>query len=47
VPLLRSASIKRFHEGYHFISMVMEVHNALECDMDHFIKECVCFFHDR
>jgi hypothetical protein len=23
------------------------VHNALERDMDHFIKECACLFHDR
>jgi hypothetical protein len=27
--------------------MVMEVHCALKCDMDHFIKECVRLFHDR
>jgi hypothetical protein len=38
---------KRFHEGHHFILMAMEVHNTLECDMDHSIKECVCFFHSR
>ncbi len=35
------------HEGHHFIFMAMEVHNAPMCDMDHFIKECVRFFHDR
>jgi hypothetical protein len=38
---------KRFHEGHHFIPMAMEVHGALECDMDDFIKECAHFFHDR
>ncbi len=27
--------------------MAMEVHGALECDMDCFIKECACLFHDR
>jgi len=27
--------------------MAMEVHNALGRDMDHFIKECACLFHDR
>ncbi len=38
---------KRFNEGHHFISMAMEVHDALKCDMDLFIKECACFFYDR
>jgi len=38
---------KRFHEGHHFISMPMEVHNAPKHDMDCFIRECVHFFHDR
>jgi hypothetical protein len=30
------------HEGCHFIPMAMEVHNTPKCDMDCFIKECVC-----
>jgi hypothetical protein len=34
-------------EGHHFIPMAMEVHGALEHDMDHFINECAHFFHDR
>jgi hypothetical protein len=34
---------KRLHEGHHFIPMAMEVHNTPR----HFIKECVCLFHDR
>ncbi len=38
---------KGFHEGHHFISMAMEVHDTHEHDMDYFIKECVHFFHDR
>jgi len=38
---------KRFHEGHHFILMIMEVHSTPGRDMDHFIKECAPFFHDR
>jgi len=38
---------KRFHEGHHFIPMVMEVHGTPRCDMDCFIKVCARFFHDR
>jgi hypothetical protein len=35
------------HEGHHFISMSMEVHNTFKHDMDHFIKERARLFHDR
>jgi len=35
---------KKFHEEHHFIPMVMEVHNALGRDVDHFIRECAHFF---
>jgi hypothetical protein len=38
---------KRFHERDHFISMAMEVHCTLGCDMDHFMKKCACVFHDK
>jgi len=38
---------KRLHEKHHFICMAMEVHDALEYDMNCFIKECVCLFHDK
>jgi hypothetical protein len=38
---------RRFHEGHHFILMAMEVHRALEHDMNHFIKECECLFLDK
>jgi hypothetical protein len=37
----------RFHEMHHFILTAMEVHNALGCDMDRFIKECANLFHNR
>jgi hypothetical protein len=47
MPLLKFVNIKRFHDGHHFILMAMEVHRALGHDMDHFIKECAHFFHDR
>jgi hypothetical protein len=38
---------KGFHEGNHFIPMAMEVHNTFEHDIDHYIRECACLFHDR
>jgi hypothetical protein len=38
---------RRLREEHHFIPMAMEVHNAFECEMDCFIKECACLFHDR
>jgi hypothetical protein len=38
---------RRFHDRHHFIPMAMEVHNAFRHDMDHFIKECACLFHNR
>jgi len=38
---------RRLHEGHHFISMAMEMHTALGHDMDHFIRECACLFHDK
>jgi hypothetical protein len=38
---------RRLHEGHHFILIAMEVHDTPMCDMDHFIKECACLFHDK
>jgi hypothetical protein len=38
---------KRFHEIHHFISMVMEVHDVFEHDLDHFIRECARLFHNK
>ncbi len=45
--IVRICKYKRFHEGHHFILMVMEVHDTPERDMDHFIMEYVLLFHDR
>jgi hypothetical protein len=45
--IVKICKSKWFHEGHHFISMTMGVHDTRKCDMDHFIKECVCLFHDR
>jgi hypothetical protein len=36
-----------FHEGHHFIMMVMEVHGAPMHDMDRFIKDCAHLSYDR
>jgi hypothetical protein len=38
---------RKLHEGHHLILMAMEVHDAPRHDMDYFIKECACLFHDR
>jgi hypothetical protein len=38
---------KRLHKGHHLILMVMEVRGALGHDLDRFIRECACLFHDR
>jgi hypothetical protein len=46
-PLLKSKNIRGLYEGHHFILMAMEVHGTLRCDMNHFIRECACLFHDR
>jgi hypothetical protein len=37
---------RKFHEGHHFISMAMEVYGTFKHDMDLFIEECACLFHD-
>jgi hypothetical protein len=44
------AKIRKYrghHEGHHFIPMAMEVHGALERDMNCFIWECAHLFHNR
>jgi hypothetical protein len=43
IAIAKIHKYKRLHDGCHFISMVMEVHDTHGCDMDHFIKECACF----
>jgi len=45
--IVKIRKYRRFDEGFHFTPMAMEVHNALECDMKHFVRECACIFHDR
>ncbi len=45
--IVKISKYKGLHEGHHFISMAMEVHGALEYDMNRFIKECARLFHDR
>ncbi len=37
---------RKFHEKHHFILVAMEVYGTFGHDMDHFIKKCVCLFHD-
>ncbi len=38
---------KVLNERHHFISMAMQMHDALGHDMNHFIRECARLFHDR
>ncbi len=38
---------RRLHKRHHFIPMAMGVHDALECDMNLFIRECAHLFYDR
>ncbi len=38
---------RKFHEGHHFIPMAMKVHNTPRGDMDPFIRECACLFHEK
>jgi len=45
--ITKICTYRRLHEGHHFISMAMEVHGTLGRDMDHFIRECACLFHDK
>ncbi len=45
--IVKICNYKMLHEGHYFIPMAVEVHSAPERDMDCFIRECACFFHDR
>ncbi len=45
--IVKICKYKGLHEGHHFSSMAMEVHDALRRDMDCFIRECAYIFHDR
>jgi hypothetical protein len=40
--IVKICKYKWLHEGHHFFPMAIGVHGAPMCDMDHFIKECVC-----
>jgi hypothetical protein len=46
-PLLRSESIEGFMRGTIFILMALKVHDTFKHDMDCFIGDYACFFHDR
>jgi hypothetical protein len=45
--IIKIYKYKRLHKRHHFILMAMEMHSAPKHDMDHFIKECVCLFHNK
>jgi hypothetical protein len=45
--IVKIRKCRGLHEGQHFTSMAMEVHNTFKCDMDRFIKECAHLFHNR
>jgi hypothetical protein len=45
--IIKIHKYRRLHEGHHFIPMAIEVHNALGCNMDRFIKECAWLFYNR
>ncbi len=44
--IVKIRKYRRVHERQHLISLAMEVHNTFGCDMDRFIKECACLFHN-
>jgi hypothetical protein len=37
---------RRLHEGHHFIPLALKVDNTPMRDMDHFIREFACIFHN-
>jgi hypothetical protein len=45
--IVKIRKYKDIHEGHHFILMAMEMHDAPEHDMDHFISECARLFRDK
>jgi hypothetical protein len=45
--IVKICKYRGLHEGHHFIPMAMEVHGTPWCNMDHFIRECVCLFQSR
>jgi hypothetical protein len=45
--IIKICKYRKLHEGHHFISMAMEVHDVFKCDMKFLIRECDRLFHDR
>jgi hypothetical protein len=45
--IVKIHNYKGLHEGHHFIPLAMEAFDTLKCDMDRFIKECACLFHNK
>jgi hypothetical protein len=45
--IIKICKYRGLHEGHHFIPVAMKVHDAFGCDMYHFIRVCVCLFHNR
>jgi hypothetical protein len=45
--IVKIRKYRRLHEEHHFIPMAMDVHITPERDMDRFIRECACLFHNR
>ncbi len=45
--IIKIRKYKRFQKGHHFILMAMKMHDTFGCDMDCFIRECACLFHDK
>jgi hypothetical protein len=45
--IVKICKYRGFRERHPFISMVIEVHGTFGHDMNCFIRECVCLFHDR
>jgi hypothetical protein len=39
--IVKICKYRELHEGHHFISIIVKMHDTLKCDMDHFTKECV------
>jgi hypothetical protein len=45
--IIKICMYRGLHEGHHFISIAMEVHDTLGQDTDRFIRECTSLFHYR
>jgi hypothetical protein len=45
--IVKIRKCRRLRKGHHFIPMAIKVHSAPRHDMDRFIRECACIFHDK